>query len=74
MFESSGVNTYRLANWLISLRFVSLKLLHSVPKCLSTDSTKSSAFSALVLVQRICVKIALNVVKASKLVQMKLIT
>ena len=51
LVESSGVNMYGLAsaNWLISLRFVSSKLLHSIPKCLSTDSTKSSALSTLVL-------------------------
>ena len=51
LVESSGVNMYGLAstNWLISLRFVSSKLLHSIPKYLSTDSAKSSALSALVL-------------------------
>ena len=36
-------------NWLISLRFVSMKFSHSIPKCLSTDLAKSSALSALVL-------------------------
>ena len=52
LVDSSGVNMYGLAstNWLMSLRFVSLKLLHSIPKCLSTDSANSSASSALVLV------------------------
>ena len=51
LVESSGVNMYGLAstNWLISLSFVSSKLLHSIPKCLSTDLAKSSALSALVL-------------------------
>ena len=51
LVESSGVNMYGLAstNWLISLRFVSTKLLHSIPKCLSTDSARSSALSAMVL-------------------------
>ena len=51
LVESSGVNMYGLAsiNWLISVRFVSSKLLHSIPKCLSTDSAKSSSLSALVL-------------------------
>ena len=34
---------------LMSLRFMSLKLYHSIPKCLSTDSAKISALSALVL-------------------------
>ena len=45
LVESSGVYIYGLAytNWLISLRFVSSKLLHSIPKCLSTDSARSSA-------------------------------
>ena len=52
LVDSSGVNMYGLAstNWLMSLRFVSLKLLHPIPKCLSTDSAKSSVLSALVLV------------------------
>ena len=51
LVESSGVNMYGLAstNWLTFLRFVTSKLLHSIPKCLSTDSAKSSALSALVL-------------------------
>ena len=30
------------------LKFVSSKLLHSIPKCLSTDSAKSSVLSAFV--------------------------
>ena len=51
LIESSGVNMYGLAstNWLISLRFVPSKLLHSIPKCFSKDSAKSSALFALVL-------------------------
>ena len=51
LIESSGMNMYGLAstNGLISLRFVSWKLLHSIPKCLSTDSAKGSALSSLVL-------------------------
>ena len=51
LVESSGANMYGLSstNWFISLRFVSSKLLHLIPKCLSTDSAKSSALSALVL-------------------------
>ena len=52
LVESSGVNMYVLAstNWLISLRFVSSKLLlHSIPTCLSTDWAKNSALSTLVL-------------------------
>ena len=50
LVESRGVNMHGLpsTNWLISLRFMSSKLLHSIPKCLSTDSAKSSALSALV--------------------------
>ena len=49
LIESSGLNMYGLAstNWLISLRFMSSKLLQSITKCLSTDSAKSSALSTL---------------------------
>ena len=39
----------RLYNWLISLGFVLSTLLHTIPSCLSTDSVKSRALSALVL-------------------------
>ena len=37
-------------NLLISLRFVLSKSLHSIPKCLSTDSAKRSVLSASGLV------------------------
>ena len=52
LIESRGVKMHGFTstNWLISLRFVLLKLLHSILKCLSTDSAKSSALFALVLV------------------------
>ena len=51
MVELRGVSMHELASTtcLISLRFVSSELLHSIPKCLSTDWEKSPALSALVL-------------------------
>ena len=59
LVESSGVNMYGLAstNWLISLRFVSSKLLHSIPSAFPQTRQKVLLclhwFCCLVLVYRI---------------------